>query len=308
MRPRLLVIAGPTGTGKSSLAVALAERLDGEIVSCDALQVYRGFDVGTAKPSAEERARVPHHLVDSRDPREPWSMAAFVAEAERAIEGIAERGRVPLVVGGTGLYVRALLRGILPLPPAATELRARIDRAAERFGSPRLHRCVERLDPHSAARIRPADRQRVQRALELALGEGANWSTRLREEGTWEGGEERYPTLKIALELDRERLEARLLTRLRACLAAGWEQEVRRLLDSGVPVTATAWKAIGYREILRAVQGGADVAALEQPIFFATRRYAKRQLTWLRREPGRVGIDAESPDRVERILRMWAGD
>lgn len=305
--PRLLVVVGPTGSGKSRVAVEVAERIRGEIVSCDALQVYRGLDAGTAKPTAEERRRVPHHLIDCRDPREPWSMAEFVREAERLIAEIDARGAVPLIVGGTGLYVRALLRGILPLPPAETALRERIDAAQRRFGSRRLHRCLRRLDPDSAERIRPGDSQRVQRALELSLTDGPSWSERIAEQGTWSESVERYDTLKVALALGRERLEQRLRERLRRAFEAGWGAEVDRLIADGLPAAANAFKAIGYREILAARRLGLPAASVEEPVFFATRRYAKRQLTWLRREPGLVWLDAESPDPTPRIVDLWAG-
>ena len=298
---------GPTGTGKSNLALDLAHHLGGEIVGCDALQVYRGFDAGTAKPTAADRRRIPHHLVDCVDPHRDGSMAAFVRQAERAISGIAARGRVPLVVGGTGLYLRALLRGVVPAPDRDPALRKRLQRIAERRGSQSLHRWLSRADPPSAARLKPRDTQRLVRALELALTGELTWSERLRSEGTWADGRERYDALKIGLDMGRPALATRLDARVDRFFDAGLVDEVRGLLEAGVPREANAFKAIGYREILAAIDRGEDPELQRDAVKRHTRRYAKRQRTWFRSEPAVVWLDAAADRRflLERAAELW---
>jgi tRNA dimethylallyltransferase len=280
------VLVGPTGTGKSRLAVEVAERIGGEIVGCDALQVYRGLDAATGKPTAEERARVPHSLIDVVDPRRDYSLADFVRDADAAIAAIAGRGRVPVVAGGTGLYLRGLLKGIVDAPARDAGLRDRLRAVATRFGPERLHRRLGRLDPGSAARIPQADTQRIVRALELALAAGPSWSERLASEGTWGRSAERYAALKFGLDLG---------------------DEVRRLLADGVPATANAFKAIGYREVLHAVTEGRDPRAERDAIVTATRRYAKRQRTWFRTEAGLTWLDAArgAGELADEIAANW---
>jgi tRNA dimethylallyltransferase len=301
------VLVGPTGTGKSRLAVEVAERIGGEIVGCDALQVYRGLDAATGKPTAEERARVPHSLIDVVDPRRDYSLADFVRDADAAIAAIAGRGRVPVVAGGTGLYLRGLLKGIVDAPARDAGLRDRLRAVATRFGPERLHRRLGRLDPGSAARIPQADTQRIVRALELALAAGPSWSERLASEGTWGRSAERYAALKFGLDLDRDTLAARLAERVDAFLDAGLGDEVRRLLADGVPATANAFKAIGYREVLHAVTEGRDPRAERDAIVTATRRYAKRQRTWFRTEAGLTWLDAArgAGELADEIAANW---
>src|SRR5262249_3009086 len=202
---KVLGLLGPTGTGKSRLAVKVAEAIGGEIVGCDALQIYRGLDSATGKPTDEERHRVPHALVGTVDPRRDYSLAEYVRDADTAIAAIAARGRVPIVVGGTGLYLRGLLKGVVPAPRRDEVRRPRLSRLLERFGAGRLPRARAARDPASARRIRPADTQRLLRALELARG-GPSWSDRLAADGTWTEPGERYDALKIGLVLDRDLL------------------------------------------------------------------------------------------------------
>jgi tRNA dimethylallyltransferase len=305
---RILAVVGPTAIGKSALALELARSLDGEIVACDSMQVYRGFDAATAKPTLPERAAVPHHLVDVADPRKDFSLADYVALASVAIGEIATRGRVPIVVGGTGLYLRGLLRGVVPAPPRSEDLRARLRGMAGRHGSPRLHRWLRALDPVTASRIPPNDAQRIVRGLELALT-GDTWSDRLAREGTWSGPGERYRALKIGLDGDREVLAGRIDERVDGFFAAGLVREVRERLADGVPPEANAFKAIGYREVLAAMREGSDPEGTRDAVKASTRRYAKRQRTWFRSETGVVWLDAGEgiSALLDRTLDLWAG-
>ena len=301
------MIVGPTGTGKSQLAVAVAELLRGEIVGCDALQVYRGLDAATAKPSLDECERVPHWLIDIADPRSDYSVANYVRDADAAIAAILARGRVPIVVGGTGMYLRGLLKGIVAAPPRDEALRARLRALVARFGAPRVHRLLARLDAVSAARVRPEDAQRVVRALELALPRGETWSAKLKRAGTWGREDERYRALKFGLELDRELLARRIAARVDAFFPTDLEAEVERLLDAGVPKTANAFKGIGYREIVTARSEGRDPKEARDAIVVATRQYAKRQRTWFRKEAGLVWLDAGAGFETSRarIVDAW---
>jgi tRNA dimethylallyltransferase len=304
----LLAILGPTGTGKSELAVRLAEELEGEIIGCDALQVYLGLDAATAKPSAEQRARVPHHLVDCIDPRLDFNMADYVREAERLISEIDARGRLPIVAGGSGMYLRGLLRGVVDAPPRDTGLRQRLRAIAERKGTPSMHRWLSRRDPDSAERIAPGDTQRLLRAMELLLSGDLTWSERLSRQGSWASGEDRYRALKIGLDMERTLLVGRIDARAECFMGAGLVEEIEHLLRDGVPRTANAFKAIGYREVLSARGPGFDAAAVVEEIKRNTRRYAKRQRTWFRKEPGVVWLDAaEDIDRlVARVVMLYS--
>ncbi len=287
----------------------LAERLGGEIVGCDALQVYTGLDAATGKPSPELRRRVPHHVVDFADPRRDFNLADYVRAAEEAIRGVVSRGRVPIVVGGTGMYLRGLLRGVVDSPARDDVLRERLRTIAARRGSSRLHRWLGRLDPSSSARIAPADTQRVVRALELALAGGGTWSERLLREGTWSSGRERYLSLKVGLDMDRAALAERLSERVDRFFDAGLVAEIRSLLAAGVPESANALKAIGYREVLASLRAGEDAEAARDAVKTSTRRYAKRQRTWFRGEPGIVWLDAAlGPERLAScIAALWIG-
>jgi len=215
----LLAVVGPTGTGKTALAIHLAHALDAELIGCDALQVYRGFDVATAKPTSAERAAVPHHLVDVQDPGKDFTLARFVALAERCIRETRRRGRQPILVGGTGMYLRGLLRGIVHAPEVDARLRERLKAIRARRGDPAMHRWLARIDPASAERLAPADAQRVNRALEWWITSGVRWSDHLAETGTWEGRRERFRCLKIGLDGERDWLWARLEARVEGFFA-----------------------------------------------------------------------------------------
>lgn len=285
-----------------------ARRIGGEIVGCDAVQVYRGLDAATAKPTSEQRRAVPHHLVDVADPEDEFTLADWVRLAETAISEISGRGRVPVIVGGTGMYLRGLLRGLVAAPPVDRRTRERLRAMASRFGAPRMHRWLCRLDPASAARLAPGDTQRILRAIELARSGEGTWSERLARDGTWASGVERYPALKYAVDMDRDRLAERLAARVDAFFAAGLVAEIRTMLDRGVPRTANALKAIGYREVLEALDRGRDPLDAREDIVRNTRRYSRRQRTWFRGEPGIEWLDAGlGADAVsDAIARGWA--
>jgi tRNA dimethylallyltransferase len=277
---RLLAIVGPTAVGKSALALRLAESIPAEIVSCDSLQVYRGLDIGSAKPAVEERGRVPHHLLDLVEPDEEFSAARYAQAARAALAGIATRGRVPIVVGGTGLYLRALLTGLFPGPGRDEALRERLARMAERFGDTRLHRLLARVDPVAARRIAVRDRVRVVRALEVFRLSGRPLST---QHGQDEQPLVGYETFIVGLALGRDALRARVVERTRTMIDAGLIEEVRRLMADGYGLTRPL-DAIGYRQARGVVECTLSIAAAEQEIVTQTMRYAKRQMTWFRHQ------------------------
>ena len=275
----------------------------------DAVQVYRGLDAATAKPPREQRERVRHHVLDCIDPRTDFSLAAFLALAEQALDEIRSRRAPAILAGGTGLYLRGLLRGIVPAPPRDARLRARLHALAERRGPAALHRLLARIDPESARRLSPSDAQRVARAVEFGLLAGEPFSARLAGTGTWASGRERFATLKVGLTLERAELYARLDRRVEAFFAGGLVEEVERLLVAGLPPGANALKAIGYREVAAALASGGDPRAVVEDVKRNTRRYAKRQLTWFRGEPEVVWFDAGAgiPPLVDAVLARWRG-
>ena len=281
-RKKVLVITGPTATGKTALGVELALRLDGEVISADSMQIYRGMDIGTAKPTAEERRAVPHHLLDLREATEPFSAADYAAAAKAAIADIAGRGALPILCGGTGLYLDSLLR-----PPAspeaenAEEVRASLYAEAERDGREALYARLSRIDPEAAAKIHPNNLRRVVRALEIYDVSGitkTEWDRRSKEYDA------PYRPLVFSLTWqDRALLAARIEQRVDEMLAAGLYEEARALYERGAlsPET-TAGQAIGYKEFLDCFDGRADAASVRERIVIATRQYAKRQETWFR--------------------------
>src|SRR5688500_13048174 len=288
VRPPAIAIMGPTASGKTAFALACAERFDGEIVSVDSALVYRGLDIGAAKPTSREQARVPHHLIDVRDPWQPYSAADFAADARGAIDGILARGRIPILAGGTGLYFRALLQGLAPMPEADPAIRAVIEAEARERGWPALHADLARVDPAAATRIHATDPQRIQRALEVHRASG-------RPISAWqaEARHERLPVRVLKLVLappDRAVLHARIEQRFDAMLAAGFLDEVRRLralpqlqaVDK--PLDLPAIRAVGYRQAWEHLDGTLDAGGFRDRAIYATRQLAKRQLTWLRGE------------------------
>lgn len=297
----VLAILGPTATGKSELAVALAARLGGEVVSADAFAVYRGFDVGTAKPGADLRARVPHHLVDAREPVEPWSAGEFAAEARRLCADILARGRLPILAGGTGFYVRAFFGGLFEGPRRDEAVRAALETVAARRGAPALKRMVSVLDPEAAARLADADASRAIRLLEILYLTGERPSRLFREKP---GAAWTRPSVKLLLTLPRAELHDRISERFRTRFATALPQEVHGLLAAGVPLTAPAFSAIGYRDTAAFLGGEISETEWKERILRDTRRYAKRQETWFRREPGLVPVSATRPDLVDFAERL----
>ena len=296
----MILVMGPTAAGKSALALALAEALGGEIVSVDSAQVYRGMDIGTAKPDDATRARVPHHLIDLIDPTEAYSAARFRADALAAVGAIRARGRVPILAGGTMLYFKALTEGLSALPPADAAVRAAIDAEAARAGWPAMHAELARVDPAAAARLQPADAQRIQRALEVFRLTGrplSDWQGRRSppaDLGAWSA---------IALvPADRAGLHAAIERRFDAMLARGLVEEVAALrarfaLDASMP----SMRAVGYRQVWEHLEGRGDRASMRAAGIAATRQLARRQLTWLR-SLDVPSIDPASPSWMDQAL------
>lgn len=294
--PRVILLSGPTASGKSALALSLAEACPLEVVNADSMQVYRYLDIGTAKPTTEERARVPHHLLDVVDPDEPYNAARFAADAERIIPGILSRGKTPLLVGGTGLYLRALLRGLDPVP-SDPQVRAVLDRRWAEEGGAVLHAELARVDPETAARVHPADRVRVVRALEILRVGGVPASA---ARSAWAEGRRRYRTLFLALWPEREALCRRIDERTERMFRKGLLNEVREILDRGYGRELKPMKGLGYRQ---AVAHLLDALPVDQAIESTkrdTRRYAKRQVTWLSSEPDLVRLEPAGAARTAR--------
>jgi tRNA dimethylallyltransferase len=280
--PLLIAVVGPTATGKSALAVALAEAFGGEIVSCDSTAVYRGIDIGTDKPSAAARRGVPHHLIDVVGVTETYSAARYATAAAAVMRDITARGRLPILAGGTGFYYRALVRGLFPGPPREDALRARLDRIAARRGVGALHRWLTRVDPESARRIQPRDRKRLVRALEVYLVTGRPLTSHFAATASPIAD---YDVLPLGLDLPRPVLWERVARRVDQQLAEGVVEEVARLVDGGVPETAHAFSGLVYRQILDYRHGVRDLAATRELIVRENMRYARRQLIWFRKEP-----------------------
>jgi tRNA dimethylallyltransferase len=274
--PFVAVLAGPTASGKTRLAIDLALRAGGEIVNADSQQVYRGLDVGTAKPTAAERAEVPHHLLDLVDPGEGMDAARWAALADAAIAGIAARGRLPIVVGGTGLYVRALLHGVVEAPGRDPELRTRLEEEAARLGRAALHRRLAEVDPEAARRIRENDLVRVVRALEIAAG----GRTQSELFAAHRFAPRRYRYRLLALDVPRDALHRRIQARARAIATGGIVDEARALAGAAL----AGRLPIGYADALACARGEIDTDVLAERVATLHRRYARRQVIWLRRE------------------------
>lgn len=294
--PTVIAVVGPTAVGKSALAEALALDLGGEIVSADAMQVYRGMDIGTAKPSADEHF-VRYHCIDLVDPGEAYSAARFQHDARAAFADIARRGCVPILCGGTGLYVRAALDDwSFPRGEAATPARERLEALAAEIGPEKLHALLAERDPEAAVRIHPNNIRRVVRALEM-LESGTSYA---EQAARFAERESVYDAVMLGVAMDRERLHARIDERVDRMLAAGLLEEVRTLISRGFREALTAAQAIGYKELVPVVAHGADLGEATAAIKQATRRYAKRQMTWFRADPRIMWLDVTelSPEQT----------
>jgi tRNA dimethylallyltransferase len=303
----LVAIAGPTASGKSELAVFLSTRLGGEVVSYDSVQFYRGFDVGTGKLALEDRKGIPHHLLDCLDPAEPFTAGDFRRKAGKVIEGIRERGKLPVLAGGTGLYLRALLMGLFEGPPRSEELRAELRSLAERRGREFVHRLLTRLDPVSARRVDPRDLQKMIRAVEVrVVARQAISSLQARGREPLAG----YQCFKIGLNPERNELYARINRRVEKMFASGLEQETRTMLMRPDAQALKGLGSLGYRQVAAALRGETTLEEAVHLTQTATRQYAKRQMTWFRRETemnwfAGFGDDPALQRRVLDALKVW---
>jgi tRNA dimethylallyltransferase len=301
----LVAVVGPTATGKSALAMAIAERVGGEIVSCDSTAVYRGIDIGTDKVPLTERRGIPHHLIDLAAPTETYTAARYASDAAEAIRAIAARRRVPILAGGTGFYYRALVRGLFPGPARDPALRARLERVADRRGDAALHRWLSRVDDESARRIQPGDRKRMIRALEVYLLTGRTLTSHFDATVSPIAG---TSILTIGLTMARDALRDRVARRVDAQFDAGVVGEVRSLLAHGVPSTAHVFSGLVYRQVLELLAGVRDEPATRALIVQENMRYARRQALWFRTEPGIRWLagPGESPDAVGGAMALVA--
>ncbi len=292
IKPKVLLIMGPTAAGKTELALKLARQLDGEIVSVDSGLVYRGMDIGTAKPSPEIRTEIPHHLIDILDPAESYSAGRFVRDALALIPEIAARGRLPILVGGTMMYFHALLSGMAPLPAADPAVRQAIDAEAERLGWPEMHKKLAAVDAEAVSRIHPNDSQRIQRALEVYHLTGRPLSTWWRQSPLEDLPFQ--PCKLVVCPPDRSLLHRRIEARFHSMLAQGLVEEVRRLYQrDDLHPDLPSIRSVGYRQVWGYLAGDYDWETMVQQAVCATRQLAKRQLTWLRREQEALWLDPE---------------
>lgn len=281
----IICIAGPTASGKTTLAVALARELDGEVVSCDSMQVYKRMDIGTAKPSPEERQGIPHHMIDVAEPWEDYSVSRYCADAAPIVEDIVSRGKTAIIAGGTGLYMDSLIRGNDFAPFPSTGVRERLEREADRAGMEALLARLRAVDPEAAARLHLSDRKRIIRAMEVYLETGETITAHNRRT---QALPPRFSPVWLGLDFEsRAELYSRIDRRVDVMLEAGLLEEIRALLRSGIPEKCTAMQAIGYKEFTDALDGRCTVEAAADQVRQSSRRYAKRQLTWFRRN-GRI--------------------
>ena len=284
-----VMILGPTAAGKSEIGLLLARALDGEILNADAMQVYRGLDIGTGKVPISLRQGIPHHLMDILDPREVFSAGEFRRRTLACMDEVLSRGKRPILVGGTGFYLRALARTLAPMPDVPLRMRTTLNHVLDRRGPEPLHRMLALLDPAAAERIARGDRQRIERALEVVLSCGRRFSD---FQGGEMDGEDRMLFLKIGLNLPRPLLKQRIEARVLRMVEDGWLDEVRGLLEAGIPPGSHAFKSIGYREMARVAGGSLPLSEAVGRIVTRTRQFSKRQMTWFRKEKGIFWADA----------------
>lgn len=300
MEKKIIVICGPTGVGKTGFAIALSTIFNGEIVGADSMQIYRHFDIGTAKPDREERLQAPHHLVDFADPLDHFDAARYVSMADVAIDDILSRNRLPLVAGGTGFYIKALLHGLFKGRTADEDIIARLEAEAQRVGAAVLHERLVALDPVSGARIHPNDRFRVVRALEVFESTG---QTLTHFHANHQFAPRRYHALKLGLTMDRERLYKRINQRVDLMLEMGLVNEVIRLRQMGYECSIKAMQSIGYRHVCDYLHDRTSYEEMVVLLKRDTRRYAKRQFTWFRNEKDMIWVE---PDQIEKASELVA--
>jgi len=303
MRGRLIAILGPTATGKSAVGLAVAERFGGEIINCDSTAVYRGFDIGTDKVAPVDRRGIPHHLIDIADPTEDYTAARYAREAATVIRDIHSRGRLPVLVGGTGFYYRALTRGLFPGPGRDAALRQRLESIAERRGAPFLHHMLRKVDPPSGVRIQPRDLKRLVRALEVFFLTGRALTAHFSDTMS------PIPDVDvtaIALRLPAAQISERVTRRVDEQFARGLLDEIRTLLARGIPADARPFGGLVYRQALEHLRGVRDEASTRALIAQENRRYARRQLIWFRKEPNLTWFDGpgEAPGTIESVTRL----
>jgi tRNA dimethylallyltransferase len=303
MKPFVVAVLGPTATGKSALALAIAERFGGEIINCDSTAVYRGFDIGTDKIAPEDRRGIRHHLIDIADPTEEYTAAQFARDAAAVIRDVHARGRLPILAGGTGFYFRALTRGLFPGPGRDAALRRRLDQTASRRGVAFLHRMLKRVDPESALRIQPRDQKRLVRALEVFFLTGRPLTAHFADTASPIPDVE---MLAIGLRLPASAISERVTRRVDQQFARGMLDEVRRLLARGVPETARPFGGLVYRQALEHLHGMRNEADTRALIAQENRHYARRQLIWFRKEPNLVWFDGpgESAATISAVLGL----
>ncbi|MEF2700086.1 MAG: tRNA (adenosine(37)-N6)-dimethylallyltransferase MiaA [Oscillospiraceae bacterium] len=306
MPPKIAVITGPTASGKTALGVALAETLHGEVVSADSMQIYRRMDIGTAKPTPEEMRGVPHHMIDVAEPEENYSVARYVAEASACVDDILARGKLPVVVGGTGLYIDSLVSGRTFADGSSdSALRQELNERYDEIGGEGLLGELRKVDPERAQKLHAADKKRIVRAMEVYILTGR---TITQHDAETRARPPRYDAARIALDFtERADLYARIDRRVDTMVEAGLFDEVRALLASGVPGDCTAMQAIGYKEAVGAVRGEITEAEAAERIRQESRRYAKRQLTWLRRDPSLFWIRFEKTPDMALARRLSTG-
>ena len=308
-KPYLIVITGATASGKTDAAIRLCQEIGGEVVSCDSMQVYRGMDIGTAKPALAERRGIPHHMLDLVDPTENYSVSAFREQAASVIGDILARGRQPVLCGGTGLYIDALTKPMAFSEESSEEIRNELRAiAAQPDGKRRLHEALEQIDPDSAARLHENDLRRVMRAIEIYRLTGRTMTEQMAIDRQREGD---YRADLFALEWPREALYERINRRVDQMMEKGLTEEVKALLSRGVPPESTAMQALGYKEIAAALNGRCSIEEAVEAVKMGTRRYAKRQITWLRRD-GRVhwipAQDRQTDEIVFEIMKETGYD
>ena len=302
MPPKILVIVGPTASGKTRMAVELAQRHNGEVISADSMQIYRTMDIGTAKPTQEEMGDIPHHMIDVADPEEDFSVARYVEMAARCVDDVLERGKLPIVAGGTGLYIDSLLSGrtFAPFSPDSA-LRGQLERELAEKGGQAMLEELAQVDPEAAQRLHPNDHKRIIRALEVYRSTGKTITQHNRET---QSIPPRYDALTIGLAFqDRQAMWRRIDQRVDEMVAAGLEDEVRRLLTSGISPKCTAMQAIGYKEFTQALSGEMTWKEAAEVVKLRSRQYAKRQLTWFGRNPNTRWIRWDDPPDFERGRR-----